>query len=89
MKSKIVTALIVLLSFSSYSQNKTKPISSFKCLTYLYNITNNGDLKLRDICYSVDLESHIDLNQYNTSGKRDNTMDVYKYNVRIIDNELR
>lgn len=89
MKSKIVTALIALFSFSVYSQNKPKPISNFKCITYLYNITNNGDLKLRDICYSVDLESHIDLNQYNTSGKRDNNMDVFKFNVRIMDNDKK
>lgn len=89
MKSSLITFFIIMSSFSVLGQSKNKPISSFKCLTYLYNITNNGDLKLRDICYSVDLESHIDLNQYNTTGKHDNKMDIYKYNVRIVDNDKK
>jgi hypothetical protein len=88
MRFVLVILFIVSNNFSVFSQNKTKPISEFKCLTYLYNITNDGNLQLRDICYTVELEEHIDMNQYNY-GKYDNSRNVYKYNVRIADNEKK
>lgn len=88
MRFILIILFIVSNSFSIYSQNKTKPISEFKCLTYLYNITNDGSLQLRDICFTVELEVHIDMNEYNY-GKYDKTMDIYKYNVRIVDNEKK
>jgi hypothetical protein len=88
MRLILIILFIVSNSFSVYSQNKTKPISEFKCLTYLYNITNDGSLQLRDICFTVELEVHIDMNEYNY-GKYDKTMDIYKYNVRIVDNEKK
>jgi hypothetical protein len=58
-------------------------------LTYLYNITNDGELKIRDICYSVDLEFHNDLNRFRNPNSIDRTLDIYKYNIHIVDNEKR
>lgn len=89
LKYFFLTSILCLVAFYSKSQTKNTPFNKFKCLTYLYNITNDGELKIRDICYSVDLEFHNDLNRFRNPISIDRTLDIYKYNIHIVDNEKR
>ncbi len=89
MKTKFLLLIFICSYFFSFSQARKSPFGNFKCLTYLYNITNNGELKIRDICYTVTLESHNDLNRFAPPESYNKSNDIYKYDIHIVDNEKR
>ena len=44
-------------------------------------------MRIRNICYTVLKTEHIDLNQYNISGKKDKKKDLWKFYIDITDYE--
>lgn len=80
----------MFIALSTFSQ-QTKKVTNkkpFKCTTYIYNLNIDG-VRIRDICYSVNLMSHFDMNEYRPASERDKKNDLWKYSISITDNEKR
>lgn len=77
----------LILSLSAFSQNKlTNSPKANKCTTFVYNLTT-GEMRIRDICFSVTNTEHIDMNAYNIGKDWDKKNDFWKFTISISDNE--
>jgi hypothetical protein len=89
MKSKIfIMAILNFAGLTTLCQQKKPTATKPKCATFVYNLTT-GTSKLKDICYTVSLNDHIDMNQFRPGEKWDKTQDYWKYTITIEDNATR
>ena len=86
LKLPLLFTFLCLTSFA-FSQNKNKNSAHVnKCTTYVYNLTT-GEMKIRDICFQIEITDHFDLNEFNIGKEREKENDTWKFLVSISDNE--
>lgn len=88
MTKTVLSVTFFFICFSSLSQSKKPATNKAKCMTFIYNLTT-GSMRMKDICYSISLTDHIDMNQYNPGREWDKTKDYWKYSISIKDNEKK
>ena len=74
-----------IFSIKGQSPTKGTSFNKFKCTNYVYNLST-GDMKIRDICYSVKIISHTDLSEFKTTPKNKED-EFWKFDISIIDNQ--
>jgi hypothetical protein len=79
----LIAVMSIFCSHNAISQTKKN-----KCTTFVYNLTT-GKMRIRDICFSIINTNHIDLNEFNPGKVRDNTQDLWKFSISIIDNDKK
>lgn len=78
----------VLIPFFAISQQHKKPTTAKTkiCTTYVYNL-NTDEMHIRDICFTITITDHINMNAYNVGKKWDIKNDFWKFLITIKDNE--
>lgn len=83
MKNVSFLLFCFFLSTISNSQSNKK---SESCKTFVYNLTLDK-MSVRNICFTVELTNHIDMNKFRVGQNWDKQHDFWKYSITISDND--
>jgi hypothetical protein len=75
---------LALSTFSIFGYGQKYLPAKNKCTSYVYNLSTS-DMRIRNICYTLDLIGHYDGNEYRIGQPRVKEYDNWKYKIEIAD----
>lgn len=87
MKKQIIL-IALFLPFIVIAQKKvtypTPKIKPFDCTTFVYNLSQDN-MKMKDICFTVNKGEYINMNEYARDKKKEN--ELWRFSISIKDNQ--
>ena len=76
--------IIAFINLSIQALGQKYSTTRNKCTSYVYNLSTS-EMRIRDICYTIELIGHYDMNEYRIGQPRVNEYDNWKYKIDISD----